>query len=185
MPSQIEISKKAGEIVNKLATMTPEQQALFKKTAQEQAVARANEMLKKTQEENNKKIAELKKKNRNRNLLIGGGMVVGAVGGFFIARYFKAKTLGLVLSTIGGSFAVGVPIILATRKKAVARRTEIETLTTANNAVPVTQSVVDNAVQMVENITSVIPKTTTPLPAGSGVLTIEEQNKLMNQPKMA
>ncbi len=110
-------------------------------------------------------------------------MVVGAVGGFFIARYFKAKTLGLVLSTVGGSVAVGVPIILATRKKAVARRTEIETLKTTNNAVATTTSVIDDAIKTVENITSVIPKT--PLPAGSGVLTIEEQNKLMNQPKMA
>jgi F0F1-type ATP synthase assembly protein I len=177
------IKEEVLKTVNKLASMTPEEKESWKKTAQEQATLRAQELAKKTQEENNIKITELQKQNRNRNLWIAGGMVVGAVGGFFIARYFKAKTLGLVLSTVGGSVAVGVPIILATRKKAVARRTEIETLKTTNNAVATTTSVIDNAIKTVENITSVIPKT--PLPAGSGVLTVEEQNKLMNQPKMA
>ena len=135
---------KLKEDVNKLASMTPEQQLAFKKEAERQAINRADELLKKTQEENTKRVTDLKKQNRNRNLLIAGGMVVGAVGGFFIARYFKAKTLGLVLSTVGGSVAVGVPIILATRKKAVARRTEIETLSKPVASIPeVTQKVKD------------------------------------------
>jgi F0F1-type ATP synthase assembly protein I len=135
---------KIKEDVKKLASMTPEQQLAFKKEAERQAINRADELLKKTQEENTKRVTDLKKQNRNRNLLIAGGMVVGAVGGFFIARYFKAKTLGLVLSTVGGSVAVGVPIILATRKKAVARRTEIETLSKPVASIPeVTQKVKD------------------------------------------
>lgn len=135
---------KIKEDVNKLASMTPEQQLAFKKEAERQAINRADELLKKTQEENTKRVADLKKQNRNRNLWIAGGMVVGAVGGFFIARYFKAKTLGLVLSTVGGSVAVGVPIILATRKKAVARRIEIETLSKPVASIPeVTQKIKD------------------------------------------
>lgn len=170
---------KIKEDVNKLASMTPEQQLAFKNEAQRQATLRAQELAKKTQEENNIKITELQKQNRNRNLWIAGGMVVGAVGGFFIARYYKAKTLGLVLSTVGGSVAVGVPIILATRKKAVARRTEIETLKTTNNAVATTTSVIDNAVKTVE---SIIP-TVTPPPSGAGAST--GGTNTTNQPKMA
>jgi hypothetical protein len=135
---------KIKEGVNKLASMTPEQQLAFKKEAERQAINRADELLKQTQEENSKRVTDLKKQNRNRNLWIAGGMVVGAVGGFFIARYFKAKTLGLVLSTVGGSVAVGVPIILATRKKAVARKTEIETLSKPVAPAPeVTQKIKD------------------------------------------
>jgi len=135
---------KIKEDVNKLASMTPEQQLAFKKEAERQAINRADELLKKTPEENTKRVTDLKKQNRNRNLWIAGGMVVGAVGGFFTARYFKAKNLGLVLSTVGGSVAVGVPIILATRKKAVARRTEIETLSKPVASIPeVTQKVKD------------------------------------------
>lgn len=162
---------KIKEDVNKLATMTPEQQTAFKKEAERQAMFRADEVLKKAQEENTKRVADLKKQNRNRNLWIAGGMVVGAVGGFFIARYFKAKTLGLVLSTVGGSVAVGVPIILATRKKAVARRTEIETLNTATSTIPTVTSVATNAIKTIE---SVIPTGTT-----------TDSTSITNQPKMA
>lgn len=169
------IVQKMSKTVKDVSTMTPEQLEAIKVRAQEQTRLRAQELAKKTQEENTKKIAELKKQNRNRNLWIAGGMVVGALGGFFIARYFKAKTLGLVLSTVGGSVAVGVPIILATRKKAVARRTEIEALNTANNAVATTTSVVDNVIKTVE---TVIP-TVTPPPSGT------DESKTTNQPKMA
>jgi len=136
-----------------------------------------NELLKKNQEQNTKRVAKLKKKNRNRNLWIAGGMVVGAVGGFFIARYFKAKTLGLVLSTVGGSVVVGVPIILATRKKAVARRTEIEKLNTATRlgyalfTIPTATSVVNNAIKTVENV----------IPSG----TTTDSTSTTNQPKTA
>lgn len=135
---------KIKEDVNKLASMTPEQQIAFKKEAERQTIFRAEEVLKKAEEDKAKRTVELKKQNRNRNLWIAGGMVAGAVGGFFIAKYFKTKTLGLVLSTLGGSLAVGVPIILATRKKAVARKTELEALSKPVATMPeVTQKVKD------------------------------------------
>ena len=70
---------KIKEGVNKLASMTPEQQLAFKKEAERQAINRADELLKQTQEENSKRVTDLKKQNRNRNLWIAGGMVVGAV----------------------------------------------------------------------------------------------------------
>lgn len=148
MPSTLDMLK-ISETAKKVATMTPEQQLAFAKKAQEQANLRAVEVAKKAEETRVQRVAELKKETRNRNLYIVGGMVVGAVGGYFIAKYFKAKTMGLVLSTIGGSFAVGVPIILATRKKAVVRREEQKTLANAPIITPVVSQTITDVISQV------------------------------------
>jgi len=152
---------------------TPKGQELALKYKQEEAKKLATQRLE-----------QIKKENRNRNLAIGGMMVVGAVGGFFIARYMKAKTLGLVLSTIGGSVALGVPYILITRKKAVARRTEADTLNKSISAVAET-SLVDDAVKAVEDMTKAPTKAMTEMPLTGGKLPETLAGLNTNQPKMA
>jgi hypothetical protein len=73
-----------------------------------------------------KENGDLKRQNRKRNMVIGGFMVAGAVAGFFVARGFKGKALAMTLGAVGGSFAFGLPVLFATRKKAVERRKKIE-----------------------------------------------------------
>jgi len=148
----LKIQKGVNELLN-----SPKGQELAVKYKQEEAKKVATQRL-----------GELKKETRNRNLVIGGYMVVGALGGFFIARYMKAKTMGLVLSTIGGSLALGVPYILITRKKAVARRTEAETLNKSISGV-VETSLVDDAVKAVEDLTKAPVKPTTQIPSTVGL----------------
>jgi len=130
MPTKIDVTK-IKETVKEVSKMSPEEKKAFEKKIQEQNSQREAEALKIADEQRAKKRAEIKKANRNRNLWIAGGMVLGAVGGFIGAKYFKAKTLGIVLSTIGGSVAVGLPIILVTRKKALERKKELADLAKA------------------------------------------------------
>jgi hypothetical protein len=73
-----------------------------------------------------KENGDLKKQNAKRNMVIGGFMVAGAVAGFLVARGMKGKVLAITLGTVGGSFAFGLPVLFATRKKAVERRKKIE-----------------------------------------------------------
>ncbi len=70
-------------------------------------------------------IDALKKQNTNRNLTIGGFMVLGATAGFILARQLKWKTTGKVLSTLIGSVAFGMPVILLTQKKHENRKVAI------------------------------------------------------------
>jgi len=74
------------------------------------------------------RVATLKKQTRNRNIYIAGAMVVGALGGFLIAKSLKTKMLPLVLSAVGGSLVLGVPAILFTAKDAKTRKEEIKSL---------------------------------------------------------
>lgn len=74
------------------------------------------------------RIATLKKQTRNRNIYIAGAMVVGALGGFLIAKAVKSKKLPLVWSAVGGSLILGVPAILLTAKDAKTRKEEIKSL---------------------------------------------------------
>ncbi len=73
-------------------------------------------------------IKELKAKNRNRNLYIALGMTAGAVGGFLISRKMTDKTWIKAVATIAGSFAVGLPILYATKAEQEKRRKMIEGL---------------------------------------------------------
>lgn len=73
-----------------------------------------------------KENSDLRKQNQKRNMVIGGFMVAGAVAGFLVARGFKGKALAMTLGAVGGSFAFGLPVLFATRKKAVERRKKIE-----------------------------------------------------------
>lgn len=73
-----------------------------------------------------KENSDLKKQNAKRNMVIGGFMVAGAVAGLLVARGFKGKALAMTLGAVGGSFVFGLPVLFATRKKAVERRKKIE-----------------------------------------------------------
>ena len=73
-----------------------------------------------------KENGDLKKQNTKRNMVIGGFMIAGAVAGFLVARGFKGKALAMTLGAVGGSFVFGLPVLFATRKKAVERRKKIE-----------------------------------------------------------
>ena len=88
--------------------------------------ARATALMSDKTKEN--RVATLKKQTRNRNIYIAGAMVVGALGGFLIAKSLKTKMLPLVLSTVGGSLVLGVPAILFTAKDAKTRKEEIKSL---------------------------------------------------------
>ena len=164
----LELKKGVNDMLN-----TPKGQELAQKYKQEEAKKVATQRL-----------GELKKETRNRNLMIGGYMVVGALGGYFIARYMKAKTLSLVLSTVGGSLALGVPFILITRKKAVVRRTEAETLNKSITAIPET-SVIDNAIKAVEDLSKAPTKSASEIPTTSGKLPDTLPSLNATQPKMA
>lgn len=132
------------------------------------------------------KIKTIKKQTLNRNIYIGVAMVVGALGGFLIAKGMKTPILTTVLATVGGSLVLGVPAILLTKKDAAARKEEMKSLEAKKSTVIDTpKGVMEQAIQTVENITSVIPKAPVQKIAGSGVLTIEEQNKLAPAPFLA
>jgi predicted phage tail protein len=132
------------------------------------------------------KIKTIKKQTLNRNIYIGVAMVVGALGGFLIAKGMKTPILTTVLATVGGSLVLGVPAILLTKKDAAARKEEMKSLEAKKSTVIDTpKGVMEQAIQTVENITSVIPKAPSQKIAGSGVLTIEEQNKLAPAPFLA
>ena len=73
-----------------------------------------------------KEIKDLRAKQRNRNLLVGGLMVSGAVGGFLISRKMKATKIIKILSTIGGSLILGLPVLLFTNKNYMNRKKEIK-----------------------------------------------------------
>jgi tRNA(Met) C34 N-acetyltransferase TmcA len=79
---------------------------------------------------NEQKLKELKKAETNRIIYITGGMVLGATAGFLLANKFKAKTLVKVLATVGGSVAVGLPIILLTNKTSKSRKANIKMMET-------------------------------------------------------
>jgi uncharacterized membrane protein len=133
------------------------------------------------------KIKTIKKQTRNRNIYIGVAMGVGAIGGFLIAKGMKTSTLTTVLATVGGSLVLGVPAILLTKKDAATRKEEMKSLLAKKSTVveETPKGVMEQAIQTVENITSVVPKATVQQTAGSGVLTIEEQNKLAPAPFLA
>ena len=129
------------------------------------------------------KIKTIKKQTLNRNIYIGVAMVVGALGGFLIAKGMKTPILTTVLATVGGSLVLGVPAILLTKKDAAARKVEMKSLEAKKSTVIDTpKGVMEQAIKTVEDITSVIPKTQSKNVAGSGVLTIEEQAKLIPAP---
>lgn len=73
-----------------------------------------------------KEIKDLRAKQRNRNLLVGGLMVSGAVGGFLLSRKMKATKIIKILSTIGGSLILGLPVLLFTNKNYMNRKKEIK-----------------------------------------------------------
>lgn len=169
---------------------TPVELALQAKKAAEQLASQKNasEIVKKINADRKKieddkvadtRLAVLKTENRNRNLYIGGAMVVGALGGFFLAKRYKTTLTMTILATIGGSLALGVPTIFLTKKKAVARREETKLLLAQKSkAVEMPLGTLEQAIKTVENITSVIPKASATNVAGSGVLTVEEQAKI-------
>ena len=129
------------------------------------------------------KLKTIKKQTRNRNIYIGGAMVVGALGGFLIAKGFKATLTATILATVGGSLVLGIPAILLTKKDSAKRREEAKLLLEQKNTVIDTpKGTLEQAIKTVEDITSVIPKTQAKNVAGSGVLTIEEQAKLIPAP---
>lgn len=79
-----------------------------------------------------KEIKDLKAKQRNRNLLVGGLMVSGAVAGFLLSRKMKATKIIKVVSTIGGSLILGLPVLLFTNKNYMNRKKEIKDKTDSN-----------------------------------------------------
>jgi hypothetical protein len=127
--------------------------------------------------------ADLQKQNRKRTFVIVGFMVAGAVGGFVLARGMKGKTLAKVGATIGGSLLLGLPILLATRKKAKERSVKIELNKKQIEALKAGTPVSNTVNAVVDGITNVITNAITPknvstvTQPGSGVLTIEQQNK--------
>ena len=133
--------------------------------------------------------ADLQKQNKKRNLVIAGFMIAGAAAGFAIAKSMKGKALVQVGATIGGSLLLGVPVLLMTRKKALERtkkikdnETQIAGLQNVNSAVNTIASMIPDK-SIVDSITNVVtpkPIVTAPLKPGSGVLTVEEQNKGTN-----
>jgi hypothetical protein len=171
---------------------TPVELALQAKKSAEQLAQQKNasEIVKKINADRKKieddkaadtRLAVLKTENRNRNLYIGGVMVVGALGGYFLAKRYKTSTTMTILATIGGSLVLGVPAILLTKKKAVQRRDETKLLLTQKSTVvEMPTGTLEQAIKTVENITSVIPKPEPSKIAGSGVLTLEEQAKISN-----
>lgn len=169
---------------------TPVELALQAKKSAEQLATQKNasEVVKKINADRKKieddkladgRLAVLKTENRNRNLYIGGVMVVGALGGYFLAKRYKTSGLKTILATIGGSLVLGVPAIFLTKKKAVARREETKSLLAQKSTVvEMPLGTLEQAIKTVENITSVIPKAPATNVAGSGVLTVEEQAKI-------
>jgi hypothetical protein len=78
---------------------------------------------------------------------------------------------------------LGIPAIRLTKKDAAKRREEAKLLLEQKNTVIDTpKGTLEQAIKTVEDITSVIPKTQAKNVAGSGVLTIEEQAKLIPAP---
>jgi hypothetical protein len=73
-----------------------------------------------------KEIKDLRAKQRNRNLLVGGLMITGAIAGFLVSRKMKATKIIKVLSTIGGSLILGLPVLLFTNKNYMNRKKEIK-----------------------------------------------------------
>lgn len=124
-----------------------------------------------------KENADLKNQNQKRNMVIGGFMVVGAVAGFLVARGFKQKALGLTLGAVGGSFLFGLPVLFATRKKAVERRKKID----ENNTQIATLQNVNNAVTNL--VTNVLPKSVEMTPEQKKAmqnLTTEQKKAVQN-----
>lgn len=78
-------------------------------------------------------LKSLKAQERNRILIISGLMVAGAATGFLISRKMKARTVYQILSTVGASFAFGLPYLLATNKKSKERKEKIKVSGTALN----------------------------------------------------
>ena len=72
-----------------------------------------------------KEIKDLKSKQTKRNLLVGGLMITGAAAGFLISLKMKQSTAIKVVSTIGGSLILGLPVLLLTNKKYKERRQQI------------------------------------------------------------
>ena len=72
-------------------------------------------------------IKDLKAQQRKRNLVIAGYMVVGAVGGYFLGRYFKLATWKKVSATVLGSLVFGGTVYLVTKPKAKKRKENIKT----------------------------------------------------------
>lgn len=122
-----------------------------------------------------KENGDLKRQNRKRNMVIGGFMVAGAVAGFFVARGFKGKALAMTLGAVGGSFAFGLPVLFATRKKAVERRKKIE----ENNLKIKQLQDVNNAVTNV--VTGLIPKATTEMTQEQKMALTPEQKIAMQK----
>jgi len=73
-----------------------------------------------------KEIKDLRAKQRNRNLLVGGLMITGAIAGFLVSKKMKATKIIKVLSTIGGSLILGLPVLLFTNKNYMNRKKEIK-----------------------------------------------------------
>ena len=122
-----------------------------------------------------KENSDLKKQNQKRNMVIGGFMVAGAVAGFLVARGFKGKALGMTLGAVGGSFLFGLPVVFATRKKAVERRKKID----ENNTKIKQLTDVNNAVTNV--VTGLIPKATTEMTQEQkNALTTDQRKALQN-----
>lgn len=115
-----------------------------------------------------KENGDLKTQNRKRNMVIGGFMVAGAVAGFLVARGFKQKALGITLGAVGGSLIFGLPLVFATRKKAVQRRKKIED----NNAQIKQLQDLNNSVVNIGSILTGKKTTETPL--------TDEQKKTAN-----
>jgi hypothetical protein len=67
-------------------------------------------------------IKDLKQQQRNRNLVVVGYMVVGAVGGYLIARHLKLSTLKKATTTVVGSLALGGSVFMLTKRKAEIRK---------------------------------------------------------------
>jgi hypothetical protein len=175
MPTPVELALQAKKAAEQLATQ---------KNATE-IVKKINADRKKIEDDKiaDNRLAAIKTENRNRNLYIGGVMVVGALGGFFLAKRYKTSLTMTILATIGGSLVLGVPAILLTKKKAVARREETKLLLAKKSTVvEMPTGTLEQAIKTVENITSVIPKAAATNLAGSGVLTVEEQAKMKPAP---
>lgn len=175
MPTPVELALQAKKSAEQLATQKNASQVLQKINADRKKIE-ADKIA-------DNRLAAIKTENRNRNIYIGGVMVVGALGGFFLAKKYKTSVIKTILATIGGSLVLGVPAILLTKKKAVARREETKLLLAQKSTVvEMPTGTLEQAIKTVENITSVIPKAAATNLAGSGVLTVEEQAKMKPAP---
>lgn len=127
-----------------------------------------------------KENADFQKQNRKRTFVITGFMIAGAVGGFVLARGLKGKALATIGSTIGGSLLLGLPVAFATSKKAKERNLKIEANKIQIQAIKTGTPIGTVTNALVDGLTNITLNAITPKDApkpGSGVLTIEQQNK--------